>query len=124
MTYKLDFTVEGNVLKVEIFGERPKDKLNQASEEAWKEIVEVTREKSIDKLLIISHATGDYPTLNAYQINSALAEYGVQKGWKIAFVNLDKKSFEQVKFSETVAVNRGFWVGIFDNEDDARSWLK
>jgi hypothetical protein len=76
------------------------------------------------KLLIVSHAIGDYPTLNALQINSSLAEYGVHRSWKIAFVNLDKKSFEQIKFSETVAVNRGFWVSIFDNEGDARNWLK
>ena len=124
MTYKLDFNVEGNTLRVEIFGERPKDKLTQVSKEAWVEIVKVTREKNMKKLLIVSHAIGDYPTLNALQINSSLAEYGVHRSWKIAFVNLDKKSFEQIKFSETVAVNRGFWVSIFDNEGDARNWLK
>ena len=123
MVYRLEFKTEGELLWVELFGERPKQNLTEASKEAWVEISRVAREKGKKKLLVVSHATGDYPTLNAYQINTSLAECGVQKGWQIAFVCLDKASFEMIKFAETVAVNRGFSVGIFANESEARSWL-
>ena len=123
MVYDLTFTAEANLLRVEIHGERPKENLSQASKEAWVEISRVAIEREARKLLVVSYATGDYPALTAYQVNSSLAECGVQKGWQIAFVNMDKKSFKDVKFAETVAVNRGFSVGIFANESDARNWL-
>ena len=123
MVYQLEFRVEGECLHVEIFGERPKENLTQASKEAWCEIARVAKEKGIGKLLVVSHATGDYPTLTAYQVNTSLADCGVQKGWKIAFVCLDTASFDKIKFAETVAVNRGFTVGVFADRETARSWL-
>lgn len=61
--------------------------------------------------------------MDAYEINSTLAAAGVQRHWKIGFVNLDKASFEDVKFGETVAANRGFNIGVFNKEDVARKWL-
>ncbi len=123
MSYKLNFQDEDGVLLVEISGERVKEELTSSAKEAWREIVKVALERKLEQILVLSSATGKYPTLNAYQVNSSLAECGVQRHWKVAFVNLDQASFQDVKFSETVAVNRGFNVGIFSNEDTARKWL-
>ena len=125
MSYELRFNVEADLLRVEIFGERPKDKdaLRKASHEGWRAIARVATEQERDRLLVVSHARGDYPTVKAYEINSTLAECGVQRGWKIAFVNLDSDSFQDVKFAETVAVNRGFDIAVFRSEEVARNWL-
>jgi len=125
VVYELHFSIEPGLLRVEIFGERPQDKvqLQKASHEGWREIARVAAEEKRDRLLVVSHARGKYPTVKAYEINSTLAECGVQRGWKIAFVNLDADSFQEVKFAETVAVNRGFDVSIFRSEDAARDWL-
>ena len=123
MAYKLNFLEEDGVLVVEISGERPKDNLTRSAKEAWCEVARVARHKNLKRILVISSATGDYPTMDAYKINSTLDECGVQRGWKIAFVNLDPNSFQDIKFAETVAVNRGFDVGVFNNQDKARKWL-
>jgi hypothetical protein len=123
VAYKLNFQDEDGVLLVEISGEREKKELTSSAMEAWREISRVTSKKKLVKLLVISSATGKYPALDAFLINSSLDECGVHRGWKIAFVNLDKASFQDVKFAETVAVNRGFNIGVFSNVDNARKWL-
>jgi len=125
MAYELNIQVEAGILRVEIFGERPRDpeQLKQVSYQAWRQIARSASENQLENLLVISHAHGDYPTLKAYEINSTLAECGVQRGWKIAFVNMDAPSFQEVKFAETVAVNRGFRVAVFSSEAAARCWL-
>ena len=125
MFYELKIETEGDILSVELFGERPpKEQLNQASREAWCEISRQARDRGCSKLLIMSHARGDYPTTNAYEINSTLEACGVQRDWRIAFINTDAKSYTDIKFAETVAVNRRFNVRVFQNVDDARTWLK
>jgi hypothetical protein len=123
VSYKLNFQYESGILLVSISGERQKDELVSSAKEVWRKIARMGHEKGYGKLLIVSSATGNYPVLDAFLINSSLDECGVQRVWKIAFVNLDQASFPDVKFAETVAVNRGFDLGVFDNETDARSWL-
>lgn len=124
MQYELKFEVEGEILFVEIFGERPKKQLEETSKDAWRTVAKVASEKNLKKLLILSHVTGDYPTFDAYKINSTLEECGVQRGWLIAFVNLDSTSYQEIKFAETVAVNRGFKIEVFSNQENARDWLQ
>ena len=123
MAYELSFQDDKGLLIVEISGIREKKELTSSAREVWREIARVTRVKKVKRILILSSATGDYPALDALLINSSLAECGVQRGWDIAFVNLDQASFQEVKFAETVAVNRGFNIGVFNNENDARKWL-
>ncbi|MEJ2492401.1 MAG: hypothetical protein P8Y84_12430 [Desulfuromonadales bacterium] len=123
MAYKIYFQEEDDLLRVEISGDREKAKLITNAREAWREIANVNREKKNFKVLIVSRATGKYPIFDALMINQSLAEYGVQRDWKIAFVNLDQASFSEVKVAEMIAVNRGFNLGVFPNEETARKWL-
>jgi hypothetical protein len=123
VAYDLSFHDEDGMILVSISGKREKEELVSSARQAWREIARVGYEKEIEKLLIVSSATGNYPALDAFLINSRLDEYGVQRFWKIAFVNLDQTSYPDVKFAETVAVNRGFNLGVFSNEADARRWL-
>ena len=123
MAYKLNFQDEGGVLLVEISGEREKEELVKSAREAWREIASKTFEAKVIKILVISSATGKYPALDAFLINSRLDECGLHRDWKIAFVNLDRASYQDIKFAETVAVNRGFDLGIFKDEFSARRWL-
>ena len=123
MAYVLKFQDIGKVLFVEISGEREKEELIKSAMEVWREIARVTQEMQVVKILVVSSATGSYPALDAFLINSKLDECGVKRNWKIAFVNLDQNSFPDVKFAETVAVNRGFNLGVFKNESHAKKWL-
>jgi hypothetical protein len=108
------------VLLVEFSGEREKEELTSSAKKAWREITGEAREKKSVKILVLSSATVKYSVLDPFLINSNLDESGVHRGWQIAFVNLDQASFQDVKFAETVAVNRGFDIGVFNNEDNAR----
>lgn len=123
MAYELNFQAEGSILRVDISGDRTKGDLTSSAKEAWREVARVARDKNLRRILVISRATGNYPTLSAFQINSTLEDCGVQRGWVIAFVNIDPDSYQDIKFAETVAVNRGFTVKVFNNTDKARMWL-
>ena len=123
MSYTLSTKQEDDLLVVEIGGQRTKGELVRHASVAWTEITSLCHERGLSRLLIISRATGEYSTTNAYRINSQLSEWGVRPGWRIAFVNLDSESLANMQFGETVAVNRGFDLKVFDNVDDARKWL-
>ena len=124
MSYNLKLDIEDRILRVEIEGDRTKGDLVSNARAAWPEIATACSNNNLARILVVSHASGKYSTFDAFQINSTLAECGVQKSWRIAFVNLDQKSYEEIEFDETIAVNRGFAVKIFKNEEDARAWLE
>lgn len=123
MAYRLNFHYEDTLLVIEISGKREISELTSHAKAAWRKIATVSQAKQCKNLLVISNASGKYPALEALLINSSLDQCGVQRAWKIAFVNLDRDSFQDVKFAETVAVNRGFNLGVFRSEDVARHWL-
>lgn len=123
MSYDLQFEVTDNMLVVEIRGDRAAGDLSSNAKSAWSRIAAVCDENRQSRILVISHATGRYRTYNAYEINSTLDECGIRKSWKIAFVNLDKESYQDIEFGETVAVNRGFQLKVFPTEAAARAWL-
>lgn len=123
MPYNLKFEVAGDLLIVEIRGNRAEGDLSSDAKFAWSRIAAVCEENRLSRILVISHATGKYRSYNAYEINSTLDECGIRKSWKIAFVNLDKDSYQDIEFGETVAVNRGFELKVFPSEAAARAWL-
>ena len=89
----------------------------------WGKISSTARKNTIRKILIVSHVIGNYHTLDAYQVNANLASFSVSSMWKIAYVALEEKYYEQLKFAETVAVNRGFMGKVFKDETSAYNWL-
>jgi hypothetical protein len=123
MSYNLEFKVENKLLRVEIWGNRDHGDLVNNAKAAWSKVAVVCKENNLSRILVVSHALGEYSTFKAYKINSTLSECGVQPSWKIAFVNLDKDSYQEIEFGETVAVNCGFIIKIFPTEDAAREWL-
>jgi hypothetical protein len=48
---------------------------------------------------------------------------GVPRAPQFAYV-LEEPVLDPQKFGETVAVNRGMWVKVFDNLEDALGWLR
>ena len=107
MPYQISHTVQENVLRVEVTGERSRETLVESAQNAWSRIAQTCTEAGLTKIMIISSATGSYPTLEAYEINTNLSALGVKRGWKIAFVSLDPDSIENIRFGATFAVNRG-----------------
>ena len=81
MSYNLQFQVERDLLRVEISGDRTEGDLVADAKTAWTKVATVCRENNLSRILLVSSATGKYAALNGYDINSTLAEYGVQKTW-------------------------------------------
>ena len=123
MAYSLDFQLKSEFLRVEISGDRTEGDLVTGARAAWTKVAATCRENNLSRILLVSSATGTYNTADGYDINSTLEECGVEKTWKIAFVNLDADSYHDIQFGETVAVNRGYWLRLFSTENDAMAWL-
>jgi hypothetical protein len=49
--------------------------------------------------------------------------HGISRALQFAFV-LQEPVLDPQQFGETVAVNRGMWVKIFDHLEDALGWLQ
>ena len=123
MSYSLNIREEEGLLRVDVTGDRTQGNLIDNVIAACKEVVQACKESGLSRILVISSATGEYPAFDAYEINANLQELGVQRGWKIAFVNLDLDSYTDMQFAETVAVNWGFFARVFNKEEEAHKWL-
>ena len=61
-------------------------------------------------------------TISAYQTANIQGELATKlMRLKVAF--LYSKLAEQQRFFETVGINRGFQIKVFDNQDEAIAWL-
>ena len=89
----------------------------------WEELVEVSRQTEIFRLIAVFDIPGCLPTMEAFEIASAPVSSGWNNLWKVALVYPYPERFESNLFSETVAVNRGYNVKAFRDELDALAWL-
>lgn len=123
MPYDLVFSEEDGILRVDATGDRTKVNTAESGRAAWRAVAKECTARGLTHVLIVSRITGRYRIADVYDVNSAIAEAGIQPGWKIAYVNLDPPSYKPTQFGEMVAVNRFVQVKLFDNERDAREWL-
>ena len=89
---------------------------------AWSEVADVCRTKGINRVLATIDLSGRFPTLAADNLAKAPEDFGWIREVKMAVVDVNEESLQDNLFTETVAVNRGFPVRMFDNEQDARAW--
>jgi hypothetical protein len=61
--------------------------------------------------------------LDTMTVMSALPSLGFPAGYRLALVIADEKMRESAEFAETVGVNRGIAVRVFDLKDAALAWL-
>jgi len=64
-------------------------------------------------------------TQEMYRLPAMLEPLGLKRGAKVAVVYARARpSASDFEFMETVAINQGFNVRLFDTEEDARKWLQ
>jgi hypothetical protein len=88
----------------------------------WSEIIERCRHENHDHLLVVQDSPPNRNSTEAFIAASGVVELGVQ-GIKIAFVEPDPAEFENNKFCEIVARNRGANAKLFLTEEPAHEWL-
>jgi hypothetical protein len=64
-----------------------------------------------------------YGEFAAHAVMRYIIESGVSRAPQFAYV-LEEPILDPRRFGETVAVNRGMWVKVFDNLEDALGWLR
>jgi len=64
-----------------------------------------------------------YGEFAAHAVAKSIKELGLSRASQFAYV-LQEPVLDPRRFGETVAVNRGMWVKVFDNLEDALGWLR
>lgn len=123
MPYDFSISVFGDYIRVEVSGDRIKGRELKDIAVVWSAVANKCRETDIRRVLAVLQLSGNVPTIQSYDIVMNAASFGWSKYFHLAIVDLNEVSRDQNLFTETVAVNRGYTIKIFDNEQDAGEWL-
>ena len=123
MPYNVILREEQDHIRVEVSGDRNRGKEVDDAISVWSQVAQICHEKNVYRILAISKLTGRLPILAAFEIAKSPEEFGWSRSFKLAFVDLNEESRQVNLFAETVAVNRGYWIKVFDNELDAKVWM-
>ena len=124
MPYEHKIEKHADYLRVEVHGEREKDKEVEDSLAGWKLVTETCRRENIKKILVVLNLTGPFSVLSAYQITQLAEGINFDRQFKAAIVDLNRDSIDSNRFGEVAATNRGYTIKTFDNEDEAIAWLR
>lgn len=123
MSLEINIQEFENYIRVDVSGSRTRGKEMEEALDLMGQIVEVCRASGIYRVLSVSSVTGQIPALDAYLIVRKPEKFGWDKNYKLAVIDLNEKSRQITLFSEDVSVNRGFKAKVFDNEEEAKTWL-
>lgn len=123
MPYQVDLQTIENYVRAHVTGERRYGDAAVEASEAGYQIVEYCRTVDIYRVLAILDLRGRLSAMDSLEIVSNSREYGWDYSYKLAFVDTNPDSIEDVRFTETVAANRAYSVKAFTDEAEAIDWL-
>lgn len=116
MSYKINYTVTGNFLKVSISGEGGKNIRNISTD-----IRELIAKYKVNKILVdTSQSRGQ---IGIFESIEHIENYPPDMRELQSAVIGKPEDKQHNSFFENAAVNRGFRIFFFYNEDDALKWL-
>ena len=89
----------------------------------WKEVRDTCIETGLKRILGVGNHSSPPSVTEGYMHIDLWDSLGFGNQDRIAWVELSKNSFSNLKFIETAMMNRGKLVRIFDNINDAKEWL-
>jgi hypothetical protein len=123
MPYDYKIENNGDHIRVEITGERIHGKEVEDLVRVLFQVIDFCRETGITRILAVSKLKGRFPAFASLNLHESLEKIGWDKSFRLANVVVDKESLEDIQFTETVSVNRGYRSKVFNNEQDAKAWL-
>jgi len=123
MPYSTTIESRDSYIFVHVSGQRQRGSEADDSLQIWKQVASLCREKNTRGLLTVLDIGGRLPASAAYQIVTTLESIGVPRQLVVALVDLNAESLQDNLFSETVALNRGYRVRVFGDEQEALQWL-
>ncbi len=118
MSYQITFDVEPGYIHAKVTG------IN--SRETAKRYLDDIRQACVERdcFHVLVEECLEGPRLGAMEVFSIVSEGSIKSlGQFEAIACVDQKMGETSEFAETIAVNRGMPVTVFNNTDDAREWL-
>ena len=119
MAHKIDVTFEEDHVKAISVGGK---NLKHATA-LWKEAVNVCREHNCYLVLCVSNSKRPMRTIDAYDHAELFQSLGIDKQFRIAWVELAEEAQESTNFIRLVLSNRGLPGQLFTSEEEARRWL-
>ena len=119
MAHKFDVTFEGDHVRAFSAGGK---NLKHATA-IWKEVVNVCREHNCYHVLCVSNSKRPMRIIDAYDHAELFQSLGIDKHFRVAWVELAEEAEESTKFITIVLSNRGLPGQVFGTEEEARRWL-
>ena len=91
--------------------------------QAGRQVVEFCRNADIYNVLVVLNLSGRLSAIDSFEIVDQSKDYGWDVNFKLAFVETNEASANDVRFTETIAVNRAYSVRHFTDEAEAIVWL-
>jgi len=123
MPYQVVIQENPDYIRAQLSGSGTPGKELKEAINIWVQIAEACRANNTDRVLAISDISGPLPTMMAYGLADAPQKWGWDRCVKVAVVSLHKERLNGSLFAETVAFNRGFSGKVFEDEQEAKSWL-
>ena len=123
MPYDADYQVLTDHIRIEVSGERVPGSVAFDSSIVMEKTIKLIRESGISQCLVILNLTGSLSAMDAFDMVSISEDVGWQRDFRLAIVNLDAESLEESRFTEVVAGNRAYPLQVFDDEEEAKTWL-
>ena len=123
MSYDAQFETHENHIRIHVTGSRRYGDAAVEAGEVGRRIVEYCRKADIYRVLVVLDLSGRLTAIDSLDIVTQSRDYGWDFNFKLAFVDLNEESAEDVRFTETVAVNRSYTVKAFTDENEGLEWL-
>lgn len=124
MSYQINFTVEQNYLRVDVSGKRVRGKEVENAVSLFSQIAKVCRAKRLSRILVVSRVAGTLSLFSVFKVVKTPEKIGWDRRFKIAYVDCNEESKEEVLMGETFVVNRGYrMTKVFTDEKTALAWL-
>ena len=120
MSYEMSVAFTGQYVLAHSTG----DKSYQTAVALWKQITKVCEQHNCYRVLGIAESTTAMPIMDSMNHAQLFKDFEITNRYRIAWVELNPKALGNLKFLETVLLNRGMLNGkTFDDVEEAKQWL-
>ena len=118
MNYKITFEDEPTYFHAKVTGSNSQNTVLRYMNDIYEECIK----RDCFRVLIEEQLDG--PRLDGMEIFSLVSEGSMKAlGRFEAIAYVDENMGDMAEFAETISVNRGMPISVFDNVDDAKNWL-
>ena len=119
MKTEIEVTFENDYVNIIFNGEKNLD----LAKKVFSRAVETCVTHNCYKILGIANTTKPISTIEMFDFNDFINELGFNYKYRMAWVELNPKVFEIIRFNETVLKNRGIPGKLFNDINEAKNWL-